>query len=67
MAAIGDVKPIPNEPDPISAMDADRANDANLAPQGKVNLEDEAPDAVFTPEGDEEQVPHIQRSKTDPA
>ncbi len=68
MAAIGEgLKPVPDEPDPMPAMDADRVNDANLAPQGRVNLEEEAPGAVFTPEGDEEQVPHIQSSGTDPA
>ena len=52
-------KPIPNQPTPMPALDADRAKNANLAPQGDVNLEDEAPGSKFTPEGDGEPSPNI--------
>jgi hypothetical protein len=49
----------------MPALDADRAGDANLAPQGRVDLSDEAPDSVFTPEGDAEPVPGIPDSVED--
>ncbi len=52
-------KPVPDEPKPAPAMDHNRAANTNLAPQGKVNLEDEAPGSHFTPEGDGEPVPNI--------
>jgi hypothetical protein len=63
---MSEIKPVPDEPKPMPALDADRAADANLAPQGHIHLEDEAPDAVFTPEGDGELVPGIPPSETDP-
>ena len=58
-------KPVPDEPGPMPAMDRERAKDANLAPQGVVNLSEEAPDAQFTPEGDQEQVPGIAETADD--
>jgi hypothetical protein len=58
--------PVPDEPSPMPAMDADRVDHANLAPQGRVDLDDEAPESHFTPEGDGEEVPNIPRSETDP-
>ena len=59
-------KPVPNEDKPMPAMDAHRTSHANLAPQGQVRLDDEAPGSKFTPEGDHEQVPNIPKSATDP-
>jgi hypothetical protein len=56
---MNETKPIPDEPKPMPAMDEHRTDDANLAPQGSVNLTDEAPESVFTPEGDGEPVPNI--------
>ncbi len=64
---MSDLKPVPNEDRPMPAMDSNRAANANLAPQGEVNLESEAPGGKFTPEGDQEQVPNIPPSATDPA
>jgi hypothetical protein len=52
-------KPVPDEPNSMPAMDGHRADDANLAPQGRVDLDDEAPESIFTPEGDAESVPNI--------
>lgn len=43
----------------MPAMDADRTRHANLAPQGRVDLQDEAPESNFTPEGDGEPNPNI--------
>jgi hypothetical protein len=63
---MSEIKPVPDEPKPMPALDANRAANANLAPQGRMNLEEEAPDAVFTPEGDQESVPGILPSGTDP-
>lgn len=60
-------KPVPNEDKPMPAMDANRRSDANLAPQGEIDLSDEVPDSHFTPEGDHESVPNIPPSATDPA
>lgn len=60
-------KPVPNEPEPMPAMDEHRTSNANLAPQGEVNLHDEVRGGKFTPEGDHEQVPNIPPSATDPA
>lgn len=59
MSGSTDEKPVPNEPKPAPAMDAHRAVESNLAPQGVVDLSDEAPDSNFTPEGDQEDVPNI--------
>ncbi len=64
---MSDVKPVPDEPKPMPAMDANRTKHANLAPQGDIDLSDEVPDSKFTPEGDHEQVPNIPPSATDPA
>ena len=61
-----DQKPVPNENRPMPAMDAHRTSDANLAPQGDIDLSDEVPGSKFTPEGDPEQVPNIPPSATDP-
>ncbi|MGI4855098.1 MAG: hypothetical protein ACRYF4_13760 [Janthinobacterium lividum] len=58
-------KPVPNDTTPMPAMDADRINHANLAPQGRMNPE-EKDDSKYTPEGDHEQVPNIPPSATDP-
>ena len=52
-------KPVPSEPSPMPALDGNRAQDANLAPQGTVDLSDESPESHFTPEGDAEPVPNI--------
>jgi hypothetical protein len=52
-------KPVPNQPEPAPAMDADRTANSNLAPQGTVDLSDEVPESNFTPEGDQEDVPNI--------
>ena len=60
-------KPVPNEDKPMPALDANRTKDANLAPQGDIDLSDEVPDSQFTPEGDHERVPNIPPSATDPA
>ena len=62
-----DEKTVPDEPKPMPALDANRTKHANLAPQGEVTLDDEAPGSKFTPEGDQEQVPNIPPSGTDPA
>ena len=59
MSHAADEKPVPNEPKPASAMDPNRAANSNLAPQGVVDLSDEAPESNFTPEGDQEDVPNI--------
>jgi hypothetical protein len=64
---MSDLKPVPDEPTPSPALDSRRREDANLAPQGVVSLEDEAPGAHFTPEGDGEEAPGILPSGTDPA
>ena len=64
---MSDVKPVPNEDKPMPALDANRTKDANLAPQGDIDLSDEVPDSQFTPEGDHERVPNIPPSATDPA
>lgn len=58
-------KPVPNEPNPMPALDADRARHANLAPQGHMHP-DARPGSKFTPEGDQEPVPNIPPSATDP-
>ncbi len=63
---MSEMKPVTDEPKPMPALDANRAKDANLAPQGRINLEDEAPGAAFTPEGDQESVPGILPPGTDP-
>jgi hypothetical protein len=63
---MSEMKPVPDESTPMPALDASRRTDANLAPQGVVSLDDEAPDAIFTPEGDGESVPGIPPSATDP-
>ena len=63
---MSDMKPVPNEDKPMPAMDPNRTKDANLAPQGDIDLSDEAPDSEFTPEGDGELVPNIPPSATDP-
>lgn len=55
-------KPTPNEPAPMPATDADRQHHANLAPQGRIDLSDKAPESHFTPEGDGETVPGIPAS-----
>ncbi len=52
-------KPVPDEPKPMPAMDESRRRDANLAPQGDIELGDEAPGSHFTPEGDQESIPNI--------
>ena len=49
-------KPVPNEPTPMPALNQTRTKDANLAPQGEVNLGE---DTKFTPEGDGEPNPNI--------
>ncbi|SEC35238.1 hypothetical protein [Terriglobus roseus] len=59
MSNAADEKFVPNEPKPAPAMDANRAANSNLAPQGKVDLSDQAPGSNFTPEGDQEDVPNI--------
>jgi hypothetical protein len=56
---MSDEKLVPNEPKPAPAMDATRTRDANLAPQGTVDLSDEKPESKYTPEGDQEDVPNI--------
>ena len=61
-----EMKPVTEQPKPMPALDADRAAHANLAPQGRIDLDDEAPNAHFTPEGDQESVPNIPPSGTDP-
>ncbi len=58
-------KPVPNEPDPMPAMDHTRTSDANLAPQGEIHP-DARPGSKFTPEGDQEPSPNIPPSATDP-
>lgn len=60
-----DPKPIPNEPTVIPATDANRRHDSNLAPQGPM-MEDMPKDDKWTPEGDQEPVPNIPPSATDP-
>ncbi len=60
------IKAVPNEDEPMRAIDAQRTKRANLAPQGDMDLSDECPQSKFTPEGDHEQVPNIPPSATDP-
>lgn len=59
MSGLTDEKPVPNQPTPAPAMNANRTAHSNLAPQGTVDLSDEAPESNFTPEGDREDVPNI--------
>jgi hypothetical protein len=59
-------KPVPDEPTPAPAMDHARTEHTNLAPQGQINLDDETPESKYTPEGDQEPVPNIPPSITDP-
>ena len=59
------LKPVPNEPDVIGAMDATRRSGTNLAPQGPMHP-DARPESKFTPEGDAEPAPNIPPSATDP-
>ncbi len=53
------IKDIPNELNPMPAFETDRRQNANLAPQGEVVLDDAPEDSHFTPEGDAEAVPNI--------
>ncbi len=58
-------KPVPNDPDVIPAMNADRRQNTNLAPQGEMHP-DARPESKFTPEGDQEPAANIPPSATDP-
>lgn len=59
------LKPVPNDPDVIPALDADRRTNTNLAPQGEMHP-DARPESKFTPEGDQEPAANIPPSATDP-
>ena len=67
MSGYPDEKPVPNEPNPAAAIDADRTSATNLAPQGTIDLSDEVPGSKFTPEGDQEDVPNIPPDGAEPA
>lgn len=58
-------KPVPNDPEVIPAMDGNRRQSTNLAPQGEMHP-DALPESKFTPEGDQEPAPNIPPSATDP-
>ncbi len=62
---IDQTKPVPNDTTVIPATDADRRHNTNLAPQGPMHPDAPA-DSKFTPEGDQEPVPNIPPSATDP-
>lgn len=59
------VKPVPNDPEVIPALDAERRTNTNLAPQGAMHP-DARPESKFTPEGDQEPAPNIPPSANDP-
>lgn|GEM_PF-2540875 len=59
------LKPVPTT-STIPATDADRRENANISPQGKVHPDDAPSSSKYTPEGDQEATPGIPPSATDP-
>jgi hypothetical protein len=59
------IKPVPTT-STIPATDADRRENTNISPQGYVHPDGAPADSEYTPEGDQEAVPGIPPSATDP-